>query len=152
MEQQELQNNTPMTDNNAENTATDFYNADDNVAGTNHLNESLEDAPAMQKLQDELDEQKDKYLRLFADFDNYKRRTAKERLELIQTAGREVIQSLLEVLDDCDRTEKVLETATEIDAVKEGVKLVFQKLRNTLTQRGLKPMEALQASFDADLH
>ncbi|MES2778238.1 MAG: nucleotide exchange factor GrpE [Bacteroidota bacterium] len=122
------------------------------MAGTNHLNDELADESAMEKLQQELAEQKDKYLRLFAEFDNAKRRNAKERIELIGTAGREVITSLLDVLDDCDRAEKVISTSDAIAVVKEGVQLVFNKLRNTLQAKGLKPMETINTEFDADKH
>ncbi len=100
----------------------------------------------------ELLELKDKHLRLVAEFENYKRRNAKERVELIQTAGREVIQSLLDVLDDCDRAQKQLESAETDPALKEGVMLVFNKLRNTLQQKGLKAMETIHTDFNADLH
>jgi len=100
----------------------------------------------------ELAEWKDKHIRLVADFENFKKRNAKERVELIQTAGKEVIQSLLEVLDDCDRAQKQLEASEADTALKEGVMLVFNKLRNTLQQRGLKPMETIQTDFNADLH
>lgn len=100
----------------------------------------------------ELMEWKDKHLRLVAEFDNYKRRNAKERVELIQTAGRDVIQSLLDVLDDCDRAQKQLEAAETDPALKEGVMLVFNKMRSTLQQRGLKAMETLHSDFNADLH
>lgn len=82
-------------------------NADADVPGNQHLsNEGAENA--LEKLQSDLEEQKDKYLRLVAEFDNFKRRNARERIELIQTAGKEVISALLEVLDDCDRAEKQL--------------------------------------------
>lgn len=104
------------------------------------------------KIQASLDEQKDKYLRLFADFENYKRRMAKERLELIQTAGKDVIQSLLEVLDDCDRAEKRIPDDPEKKAEWEGVLLVFNKLRNTLQQKGLKSMDCLHTEFDVEKH
>src|SRR5579862_7431769 len=84
-------------------------NTDDNVAGTHHLNQSMETEDRVEKLNTELQEQKDKYLRLFAEFDNFKRRSARERLELSQTAGKEIILSLLDVLDDCDRAENQLD-------------------------------------------
>src|SRR4051794_41696268 len=113
-------------------------NADADVPGHTHLsNIGAEDA--QEKLQGELEEQKDKYLRLFAEFDNYKRRTAKERIELIQTAGREVITSMLDVLDDCDRAERQLQNTSDLDQIKEGVQLVFNKLRATLQSKGLQP-------------
>ncbi|MEO7312431.1 MAG: nucleotide exchange factor GrpE [Chitinophagaceae bacterium] len=127
-------------------------NTDENMAGTNHLNEALSEDPALEKLQAELAEQKDKYLRLFAEFDNAKRRNAKERIELIQTAGREVISSLLDVMDDCDRAEKVMNSSDDVTVIKEGVQLVFNKLRNTLQAKGLKPMETVHTEFDADKH
>jgi len=126
-------------------------NSDADIPGNTHLsNEGAEDA--MEKLQSELEEQKDKYLRLFADFDNFKRRNAKERLELIQTAGKDVIISMLEVLDDCDRAEKQLQESDDMAANKEGVLLVFNKLRNSLQGRGLKAMESLNTDFNVEKH
>ena len=106
----------------------------------------------LEQLKSENQELKDKYLRLVAEFDNFRKRNAKERLELIQTAGKEVIIQLLEVLDDCDRAEKQLQAAGEKDSVIEGVQLVFNKLRNTLLGRGLLPMNAVGTEFDADKH
>lgn len=100
----------------------------------------------------ELVEQKDKYLRLMAEFDNYKRRTAKERMELIQTAGKDVIVSLLDVLDDCDRAEKQLTVSDDISVQKEGIQLVFNKVRSTLQAKGLAAMESIGKDFDAELH
>jgi len=105
-----------------------------------------------QKLQQELEEQKDKYIRLFAEFDNFKRRNAKERIELIQTAGKEVITSMLDVLDDCDRAEKQLQNSEDLTQIKEGVQLVFGKLRNTLQSKGLKAMESIGTAFDVEKH
>jgi len=93
----------------------------------------------------------DKYLRLYAEFDNYKRRVAKERIELMQTAGKEIIANLLPVIDDFDRALKAFETATELGPVKEGVSLVGQKLKGILTNQGLKEMESVGKPFDADL-
>jgi len=104
------------------------------------------------KLNAELDEQKDKYVRLFAEFDNYKRRSSKERIELIQTAGKEVITSLLQVLDDCDRAEKQMQETNDPAQIKEGVQLVFNKLRRTLHAQGLKAMESLNTDFDVEKH
>jgi len=116
-----------------------------------------EDSPEKLKAElelykEEIELYKDKYLRLVAEFENYKRRSAKERMELIQTAGKEVITSLLEVLDDCDRAEKQMSTSTDVEQVKSGVQLVFNKLRNTLQAKGLKPMESLQTEFDVEKH
>ena len=106
----------------------------------------------VEKLQAELIEQKDKYIRLFAEFDNFKRRNAKERIELIQTAGKEVITSLLDVLDDCDRAEKQIQSSEDLQQIREGIQLVFGKLRNTMQARGLKPMESIETDFDVEKH
>ena len=104
------------------------------------------------KLQAEIAEQKDKYIRLFAEFDNFKRRSAKERIELMQTAGKEVITSLLDVLDDCDRAEKQIQSSNDIEQIKQGVGLVFNKLRTTLQARGLKVMDTINTDFDVEKH
>ncbi len=126
-------------------------NADADIPGNTHLsNEGGDDA--VEKIQTELDEQKDKYLRLFAEFDNFKRRSAKERIDLIQTAGKDVIVSLLEVMDDCDRAEKQLQSSDDVVLIKEGIGLVFNKLRNTLSAKGLKPMQSIKTDFDVEKH
>ena len=127
-------------------------NTDENITGTSHLNEPVAEESELEKLKAELEETKDKYIRKVAEFDNFKRRSAKERIELMQTAGREVITDMLEVLDDCDRAQKQIENTEEAGAIKEGVMLVFNKLRNLLQARGLKAMETLNQDFDPDLH
>ncbi|HVW63197.1 MAG TPA: nucleotide exchange factor GrpE [Puia sp.] len=127
-------------------------NTDENVAGTTHLNESLSGEDEVEKLKEEVQTQKDKYLRLFAEFDNFKKRSARENIELRQTAGKEIITSLLDVLDDMDRAERQLQTAGNIDQVKEGIQLVFSKLRNTLQSRGLKSMQSIGTDFDVEKH
>jgi molecular chaperone GrpE len=137
----------------SERESTVDINTDENVAGTHHLrNEALETEDELEKMKAELQEQKDKYLRLFAEFDNFKRRSARERIELIQTAGKEVITSLLDVLDDCDRAEKQLQQSRNIDEVREGVLLVFNKLRAVLQSKGLRPMESIHSEFEVEKH
>lgn len=126
-------------------------NADADVPGNTHLS-NPDTGDEMEKLQAELQEQKDKYLRLFAEFDNFKRRNARERIELIQTAGREVISSLLEVMDDCERAEKQLAESDDIATNRKGVELVFTKLRNNLQAKGLKAMESINTDFDVEKH
>lgn len=117
---------------------------DDNLA-TTELSE-------VEKLKIELAEAKDKYLRIFAEFDNSKRRNAKERLELIKTAGLEILQDLLPVLDDLGRAEKIIDTATDLENVKKGFDLIKEKLVKTLQIKGLKAMESIGTEFDADYH
>ena len=126
-------------------------NSDSDVPGNTHLSNPEEESE-MDKKQQELDEQKDKYLRLVAEFDNYKRRNAKERIELIQTAGKDIIIDLLDVLDDCDRAEKQLQTSNDIAQIKEGIQLIFNKLRNKLQSKGVKAMESLHKDFDVEQH
>jgi molecular chaperone GrpE len=115
-------------------------------------NEATPELSVEEKLRQENAALNDKYLRLFAEFDNYKRRTQKERMELLQTAGKDVIVSLLTILDDFDRANKAAETAVEVGPIKEGVQLVHNKLVSLLSQKGLKVMESINTPFDTDLH
>jgi len=135
-----------------ENEAGIDINSDETMNGTSHLNNPVENDSELEKLKTELDEAKDKYLRKVAEFENFKRRNAKERIELIQTAGREVITEMLDVLDDCDRAQKQMEKSEDVKMIKEGVLLVFNKLRNMLQARGLKAMETINNEFNTDLH
>jgi molecular chaperone GrpE len=127
-------------------------NADENLSGSTHLNEPLSEDSEIEKLQAELAEQKDKYLRKIAEFENARRRHAKERMELIQTAGKDVIIDLLDVLDDSDRAQKQIESSDDVKEIKDGVLLVFNKLRSRLMALGLKPMETIGQNFDPELH
>lgn len=127
-------------------------NDEQQTAAQNQELNSVESASELDVLKKELEEQKEKFIRLYADFDNYKRRNAKERVELIQTAGREVIQSLLEVMDDCDRAEKQMHKSEDVVQIREGIQLVFAKLRNTMQSRGLKEMQTIGEEFNADFH
>ncbi|NCI45713.1 nucleotide exchange factor GrpE [Sediminibacterium soli] len=148
MNEKEMQENPEMNGN----TAEFDINADENAAGTSHLNDPVTEENKLGKLEEELKEQKDKYLRLMAEFDNFRRRTAKERIDLMQTAGRDVIVSLLDVLDDCDRAEKQLQNNDALGADKEGVLLVFNKLRSALQSKGVKPLESVHTDFDVEKH
>ncbi len=127
-------------------------NADSSVSGMQHLNDEVTDGDEEDALKKELEEMKDKYVRLVAEFDNYKKRTAKERMELTAVAGKDTIIPLLEVLDDSDRAMKQMEETDDATVIKEGVLLVLNKLQNKLQQRGLKKMEVLNKEFDADYH
>ena len=126
-------------------------NTDESISGSSHLNEPVASEDEVGKLQAEIAELKDKYLRQAAEFDNFRRRTAKERLDLINTAGKEVITSLLDVMDDCDRAEKQLQNSTDT-LMKEGIQLVFNKLRSTLQSKGVKPMQTIGTDFNPDQH
>jgi molecular chaperone GrpE len=141
----ELNTETTTATMTAETEPTTATNETENPAPAEEQNETA-------KLQAELNEQKDKYIRLFAEFDNFKRRTAKERIEQMQTAGKEIITALLDVLDDCDRAEKQMQATEDVEQVKQGVHLVFNKLRNTLQAKGLKAMESINTDFDVEKH
>ena len=127
-------------------------NSDENIDGNQHLNEPVAEESEMERLKTQVAELNDKYLRQAAEFDNFRRRNAKERIELIQTAGRDVITDLLDVLDDSERAQKQMEATDEVDQIKQGVQLVFSKLRNTLSAKGLKPMECVGKKFNPDFH
>lgn len=137
---------------NPENTSENpVENAEQTDATVNEIVETPE-LSAEEKLQAEVQQLNDKYLRLYAEFDNYKRRTQKERVELLQTAGKDVIVSLLPVLDDFDRALKAMETAADVAPVKEGILLVSTKLKNTLAQKGLKDVSSINEPFNTDFH
>jgi len=104
------------------------------------------------ELQAKVDELNDKYLRLYSEFDNYRKRTAKERIELIQTAGEDVFKSLLPVVDDFERAMKSNVGVTDVAVINDGVSLIYSKLRGTLTQKGLEEMKSMGEVFNTDLH
>jgi molecular chaperone GrpE len=105
----------------------------------------------LKKLQDELAEAKDKYLRLYSEFENFRRRTAREKMEMIQSANEQLVKSLLPIVDDFERAEKALQTAESKEL--EGFLLIHNKFRKTLEQAGVKAMEIQTgADFDVDAH
>jgi molecular chaperone GrpE len=129
--------------------SSNVLNPDESSAGS-ELNEGSEEE--IEKLKAEIAELKDKHLRMVAEFDNFRRRNAKERIELVQTAGKDIIQALLVVMDDMDRAAQQLETTTDIKVLKEGISLVFNKFRTIMQQKGLKVMDAVNEEFNPDLH
>ena len=117
---------------------------------------SKEQIEALEKKVQELEAQaakdKDDYIRLMAEFDNYRRRTAQEKLEIVSMASMETIKGLLPVLDDCERALQVLKDSDDSNAAKEGTELIYNKLMNYLKSKGLAVIEALGQPFDTDLH
>lgn len=99
-----------------------------------------------------LAELQDKYLRLSAEFDNYRKRTLKERIELTKSAGENVLISFLPVMDDFDRAISLMETTSDCKAMKEGIELIYGKMKDFLKQNGIKEIDALDKDFDTDLH
>jgi molecular chaperone GrpE len=145
MEEKEMQQNETIDTNTT-------ISADENAAANTPVNEPATEQAEAEKLKAEVQEQKDKYLRLMAEFENFKRRTSKERLELIQTAGKDILVSLLDVLDDVERAEKQLQTNADIEIQKEGIQLVFNKIKSSLQSKGLKVMESINTEFDVEKH
>ena len=104
------------------------------------------------ELEEKAAKDKDDYIRLMAEFDNFRRRTSQEKLELIGSASAETIKGLLPVLDDCERAIKVLLDSNDSDAAKEGTELIFSKLMGYLKSKGLAVIEAMGQPFDTDVH
>lgn len=104
------------------------------------------------KLKDEAQEWKDKYMRLSAEFDNYRRRSLNEKMELTKMAGQDLLLKILPVMDDFDRAHQTINQATDLEGIKEGFNLIFNKFSDYLKQQGLKEIEALHTEFDTDLH
>lgn len=128
----------------------------DNLKATENQDAELPQEIASEeteKLKNELNQSKDQYLRLVAEFDNFRKRTARERIELTQTAAKDMMVAMLAILDDSERAAKTMETATDIVALKEGIGLILGKLNSILTSKGLKAMETKSGdAFDAEFH
>ena len=116
------------------------------------LTEEEKLAQELKKANEQIEEQKDKYLRLSAEFDNYRKRTMKEKAELILNGGEKSISSILPIVDDFDRALKNMETATDVAAVKEGVELIYNKFMSVLGQNGVKVVETKEQPLDTDYH
>ena len=120
--------------------------------GSKRSSKSDKKGQKIKELENELEESKDKYLRLYAEFENYKRRTVKERLELMKTAAQDTLSSLLPVLDDFDRAKKSADDESTEEAFSEGVTLVYNKLHGTLLAKGLKVMDTNGEAFNPEFH
>ena len=116
------------------------------------LTEAEKLAQELEKANEQIEEQKDKYLRLSAEFDNYRKRTMKEKAELILNGGEKSISSILPIVDDFERALKNMETATDVAAVKEGVELIYNKFMSVLGQNGVKVIETKEQPLDTDYH
>jgi molecular chaperone GrpE len=150
---QEPTENTTETTGNPEPTETPEANsqAQETAQSTESATDEQTDE-AMKKIKKENQELKDKYLRLYAEFDNFKKRTVKEKLDLMKTASADTIKALLPVLDDFDRAKKNAEDENTQESFSEGVSLVYQKLYAALQAKGLQPMDSNEQPFDPELH
>lgn len=121
-------------------------------AGNNQSTVETTPAEETTRLKEEIANLNDKYLRLYSEFDNYRKRTLKERAEMLQTAGAGIITQLLPVLDDFDRALRSIEGATDPEAVKEGILLIHTKFKKILEQKGLEEMQPVGEPFCTDFH
>lgn len=138
-ESQNCDNESPKSD--------DANDSDDNMT-----EEDSNSSDKSSEMSDDAEIWKDKYLRLSAEFDNYRKRTLKEKMELISSGGEDVMKSLLPTLDDVDRALKAIETAKDVEAIREGITLISQKLNDSLKNKGLTEIEAMGLPLDTDLH
>lgn len=122
--------------------------ADGAVADVDTAKETIQEVPAEVKLA----EMQDRYLRLSAEFDNYRKRTLREKIELTKHAGENILISIVPVMDDFERALRLMETTTDCTAMKSGIDLIYSKFRDFLKQNGIKEIEALKSDFNVDLH
>ena len=130
-------------------------NIEEKVNGSNADNVSEDSAEQNAKssdMADEASEWKDKYLRLVAEFDNYRKRTLREKMDLIASGGEDVIKSLLAVMDDIDRALDAMTKSDDIEAIRQGIMLIHQKLLDTLHAKGVEEISAIGQELDTDLH
>ena len=116
------------------------------------LQEATEEVSELEKLSGELAEAKDKYLRLYSEFDNFRKRTAKEKVDTILNATEGLLKDLLPVVDDFQRAKEAMAKSEDVDALREGVDLIYTKFYKVLENKGLKPIEAKEQPFDVELH
>lgn len=145
-----------MADNKEEATVTNEQIAEETTVETQETIEAqeeiVEEESVSASLEAQLAEAKDKYLRLYADFENFRRRTSKEKIEMIQNASEGLIKELIPIVDDFERANKSFETVSEVEPLKEGIALIFNKFQKTLANKGVKAIEAKGKDFDVELH
>jgi len=150
MSKHNKQENSPNKPEWGDNIADDTTN--EQVEESTPKEEQEENIETTDNVSEELEKMKDSYVRLMAEYDNYRKRTIKEKAELIKNGGEKTLVGLLPVIDDFERALQTLETAAEIEAVKEGVKLIYNKFIAYLQQNGVKVIDTMDQPFDADLH
>jgi molecular chaperone GrpE len=139
-------NEIPVNEEQNENAGTDEKNTENN--STEEISNAQEEK--IKELEARLAEEKDKFLRLFSEFDNAKKRNQRERVELLKTAGEDVFKLLLPLIDDFDRALKANETATDLESVKEGFHLIYNKMKHDFTSKGLEEMKCVGEPFNSD--
>ena len=145
-ENQEIKDQTTTTDN-VDTTATDSASSDNMAENTDTATDTVAEKPAEEQI-----DWKDLYIRLQAEFDNFRKRTIREKMDLIQSGGSDILKAILPILDDMQRATAASEKSDDINALREGERLVVQKFIDTLRQKKVVEIEALDAPFDENLH
>lgn len=122
------------------------------VEAAESSNESTEELSDLEKKEIEYKELNDKYLRLYSEFDNFRRRTQKEKLELYKTAGEDIFKNLLPVMDDFERAQKSMEDTKDYESLKTGVDLIYNKFLSVFKSNGVEPMDSIEKEFDSEIH
>ncbi len=143
---------TIMKKENKEHTEVEEQAKETQAQNATETEKGLTDAEKLEAANDEIAQLKDKYLRQVAEFDNYRKRTLKEKTELILNGGEKVLSALLPILDDFDRAIENIQKSDDVNALKEGVELIAGKLNKTLASQGLQKMDAIGKPFDTDYH
>lgn len=144
LEQEVNIDNAPQAEEGAEQTQENL--PEEEVDETAKLTAEIDDLKA------QIDKQKDDYLRLMAEFDNYRRRTLREKADLARNGGESCMKAILPVIDDVERAMQAVDSSNDVEALKEGVNLIYSKFRTYLEQNGVKEMETIGVDFDADKH
>ena len=118
----------------------------------NQTEDNQSEEPKETSPEDQINELNDKYLRLYSEFDNYRKRTSKERLELFKTAGQDILTDLLPVLDDFDRAMQNMDSSEESEAIQTGINLIYNKFKSVLENKGLKHFKSIETEFDPEVH
>lgn len=146
-----MKSNEPLNDmeNNSENENISAHEPEIDGSQPDPNDEILD---PIAKLEAELIVSQDKYLRIYSEFENYKKRISRDRIDQIKMAGSDIFLSIIPIIDDMDRAIKSIEKSTDVNAIKEGIQLIYSKLKATTESKGLKPMNAIGKVFDVDLH
>lgn len=149
---QEKDNTNDLKDASAEILQGELEKSDSSNAGIDSNSTADKDVKQEVSVEEKLAEMQDRYLRLSAEFDNYRKRTLREKIELTKHAGENILMSIVPVMDDFERALKLMETATDCTAMKSGIDLIYNKFNEFLRQNGIKEIESLNKDFNVDLH
>lgn len=149
MEKTENTNNNPEVNEDSSMEQTD--NLNQNEVKTDENSESEQKQESSGDFQEKLNDLNDKYLRLYSEFDNYRKRTIKEKADFLKTANEDVLKAILPVIDDFERAIKANENVSDVEAIKEGLKLIYNKLKNSVQNKGLSSFDCAGQAFDDSL-